>query len=76
MTDLRKKVEKHAQGLQKIVDEQKIKQIDHEFFNHNIDNAMLALARYKANVITKHELIETINQYNDVLIFVDNHLTE
>ena len=57
-------------------DEQKIKQIDHECFNHNITNARLAMARYQANVITKGELIETINQYNDVLKFVDNHLTE
>ena len=52
-----------------------IEEIDHEEFNEQIDHAVLQMARYKSNIITKGELIEQFNYHNMVFNIIDNHLT-
>tara|TARA_S200002703_G_C3638056_1_gene195899 strand:+ start:264 stop:464 length:201 start_codon:yes stop_codon:yes gene_type:complete len=52
-----------------------IEKIDHDEFNEQINHAMLQMARYKSNIITKSELIKELDFYNDVIEIIDNHLT-
>ncbi len=53
-----------------------IREIDRIEFNSQIDHAMLHMARYNADIITKRELINELEYHNDVFKIVDNHLAK
>ena len=53
-----------------------ILEIDHDEFNRQISHAMLHMARYKADIITRSELITELNNFNDVVWFINNNLTK